>query len=145
MGNMPRQRDPLSIEYDSFSVEFLGILRDDMYGWHSALVRSPAGDPVDARGLSAHERAVKRSLYYVLNTDGERWVKNQDESLQVEFAAPETPAVSRLRRLLRLRQPVGERRRVLNARLTSGLLAAQYVPSDGYVFNEAEQAQNLNL
>lgn len=140
---MPRERDPLSVVYDGFSAEFLGLLRADMYGWRSATVRSPAADPVDQRGLSAHERAVQRSLYYVLNSDGVRWVKNQGESLQVRWDDPQVSYTGNLlRRLLRLD---GERTRVVSGRLSAGAIARGFVPSDGYVFNPAEQAQNLNL
>lgn len=144
---MPRERDPLSVLYDDFSAEFLSILRSDMYTWHGATVRSPAGDRIDARGLSTHERAVQRSLYYVLNSEitpaGMRWVKNQGESLQMRWRPAETGyAGNFLRRLLRLD---GERRRELRGRLTPGAIARGFVPSDGYIYNPAEQAQNLQL
>lgn len=141
---MPFERDPLSILYDQFSIDFLTLLRSDMYGWHTATVRSPAGDQVDKRGLSSHERAVKRSLYYMLNGGGFGWVKNEAESLVVRWDAPRVvftggPVARRLRRGQR------ERQRVLRAQLVSGSLAYRHVPATGYVFNSAEQSQNLQL
>lgn len=141
---MPFERDPLSVLYDSFSHEFLSLLRSDLYGWHTATVRSLVTDPVDARGLSSHERAVKRSLYYVLNGGGFGWVKNEAESLVVQWGAPKTVFTgSALNR--RLRRGPRERHRILRAQLTSGQLAYRHVPDDGYVFNPDEQAQNLRL
>ena len=149
---MPFVRDPLSVAYDGFSAEFLPLLRADFYGWHTATVRSPAGEPVDARGLSAHERAVVRSLYYNLNStgaagpNGGRWVKNENESLQLDWTAPglEQAVYRGLLVFRRLISPA-YRVRVLRARLAAGELSRFHVPPDGYVFNPAEQAQNLGL
>lgn len=148
---MPRTRDPLSTEYDDFSERFLRILLEDPYRWHTATVTSPAGDPVDARGLSAHERAVTRSLYYVLNSTGAegplggRWIKNSDWSLQAtSWSAPKYRA-GILGQIFR-----SSRRRVLTARIVQGADAYRYVRDevpgrDQYTANEAEQAQALEL
>lgn len=143
---MPRQRDPLSVFYDEFSGQLLELLRGRMYAWHTATITSPAGDPVDQRGLSAHERAMQRSVYYVLNsTDaagpmGGRWIKNPSESLQVRWGEPRFEG-GFLRRLFR----TSTRQRTLYARLAPGETAHLYVPADGYVFNPDEQSQALNL
>lgn len=149
---MPRQRDPLSTEFDDFSVRFLGVLADDPYGWHTATVESPARDPVDARGLTAHERAVTRSLYYMLNSTGAvgpqggQWVKNETWSLQATaWSAPKYRG-GIIGRLL----GTGSRRRVLTARLVRGADAFRYardeLPSGSkYTENAAEQAQALEL
>jgi len=144
---MPRQRDPLSVLYDGFSAEFLGLLRADMVTWYSATVRSPRGDPVDARGLSRTERAVTRSLYYVLNSTGAvgpqggSWVKNPDESLQLRWSDPVTEGGLIARLLGR-----GTRARTVQGRLMLGQLAHNFVdPATAYVFNPAEQSQALQL
>jgi hypothetical protein len=149
---MPRERDPLSVEYDEFSQTFLSILVEDSYRWHTATVTSPAGDQVDERGLSRHERAVTRSLYYTLNSTaaagplGGRWLKNEDWSLQAtDWSAPKYGG-GIIGRLL----GTGRRRRVLTARIVRGGDAYLHVrdnvgQADKYTENEAEQAQALNL
>ena len=145
---MGRQRDPLSTGYDEFSVEFLTVCRADLYGWHTATVRSPPGDPVDGRGLTAHERAVTRSLYYVLNSSGAvgpqggQWIKNPLLSLQIGgWSSPEYSG-GIIRQIFR----TGARRRVLTARLVGGMTAAAYVdPAEAYTMNDHLQAQALDL
>jgi hypothetical protein len=149
---MPRQRDPLSAEYDNFSERFLALAVDDPGGWHTATVTSPPGDPVDARGLSASERAVTRSLYYVLNSTaaegplGGRWLKNEDWSLQIGGWSAPRYGGGIFGRLLR----TGRRRRVLTARIISGASAHAWVrdnePAAGrYTEDPAANAMTLNL
>jgi hypothetical protein len=149
---MPRQRDPLSTEYDDFSESFLMICAEDSPAWHTATVTSPPGDPVDPRGLSAHERAVTRSLYYVLNSTGAegplggRWVKNDEWSFQVGGWSEPRYRGGVLGRLLR----TSRRRRVLTARLVDGASAHAHVRDEvpaasQYTANPAEQAQALGL
>jgi hypothetical protein len=148
---MPLQRDPLSVGYDDFSARFLAVCSDDLFGWHSARVTSPPGDPVDARGLSAHERAMLRSVYYTLNSTGAegplggRWAKNPSRSLQIGGWSDPEYSGGILRRLLR----TGPRRRVLYARLVSGFSASEAVAAypwmQAYTVNPAEQSQALRL
>jgi hypothetical protein len=145
---MGRPRDPLSTEYDNFSHRFLEACRGDLYGWHTATVRSPAGDPVNAKGETAHERAVIRSLYYVLNSTGAtgpqggQWVKNPVLSLQLGGWAEPDYDGGVLSRLFRR----GPRRRVLRARLVGGLTAAEHVdPARAYTLNPDLQAQAQEL
>src|SRR5258708_8342888 len=94
---MGKQRDPLSVFYDDFSGRFLDVCIGDLYGWHTATVRSPARDGIDARGLTRHERAEQRSLFYVLNsTQAEgpqagRWVNNPDHTFQFGPLSPPQP------------------------------------------------------
>lgn len=145
---MGKARDPLSTFYDDFSGRFLATCRADLYGWHTATVRSPAHDTIDARGLSRHERAVVRSLYYTLNStdavgpQGGRWIKNTLLSLQIlGWSEPEYGG-GVLARLFR----TGPRRRVMTARLVGGYSAARFVdPRNAYTLNPAEQAQWLDL
>lgn len=147
---MPRERDPLSVVYDDFSGRFLALLAGDLYGWHTATVRSPARDPLDERGLSRTERAVQRSLFYVLNStaaegpQGGRWVKNPELSLAVSWGAPAYSG-GIIRRLFR----TGERRRVVAGVLRSGRLVGQhYAAADRaslYTVNADEQSQALQL
>lgn len=145
---MGKQRDPLSVFYDDFSARFLEVCIGDLYGWHTATVRSPARDPVDARGLTAHERAVFRSLFYVLNsTDAEgpqggRWVKNTDHSLQIGgWSAPEYSG-GLIGRLFQ----TGPRRRILTARCVRfSDAAAHYGEYATYTVDPAEQAPALGL
>ena len=143
---MGKQRDPLSVFYDDFSARFLAICIEDNYGWHTATVRSPARDPIDAKGLTAHERAVTRSLYYVLNStaaegpEGGRWVKNTEWSLQLGgWSAPEYSG-GLIGRLFRS----GPRRRVLTARIVRYSDAAAHYPEyASYTVDPSEQAQTL--
>lgn len=143
---MGRQRDPLSVFYDEFSERFLAVMLDDFYGWHTATVRSPARDPVDAKGLTAHERAVTRSLYYVLNStaaegpEGGRWVKNQTWSLQMGGWSNPEYAGGLVGRVFR----TGPRRRVLTARMVRYHDAAAHFDEYAtYTVDPAEQAQSL--
>jgi hypothetical protein len=151
---MPLYRDALSVEYDEFSARFLSLLIADPFGWHTARVTSPPGDEVDARGLTTHERALQRSLYYVLNSTaaagplGGRWVKNREWSLQRGggdgWSDPEyTGGI--LARLFR----AGPRRRTLTCRIVRGFsareAAAAKPPGQLYTMNPDEQAQNLAL
>jgi hypothetical protein len=148
---MSLSRDPLSVLYDDFAGQFLGVAVADPYGTHTATVRSPARDPVDSRGLTQHERAVIRSLYYALNSSGAegprggRWMKNPDWSLQVlGWSEPEYGG-GLLGRLFR----TGPRRRVLAARVVRAAdahrAAGQKPWSQQYTANPAEQAQALAL
>jgi hypothetical protein len=63
-------RTPLAIRYDPSAARVLdaAIRRysDRTAGddWHPAWVASPAGDPVDKGGLTAHERAFTQALNY---------------------------------------------------------------------------------
>lgn len=65
---MAFQRDPLSVQYDPYASAFL----DEMWGLTMtggrivklAYVPSPAGDPGDGLGLTVHERAWTRAMYY---------------------------------------------------------------------------------
>jgi hypothetical protein len=151
---MPLYRDPLSVEYDGFSETFLAILIADPFGWHTARVTSPAGWTEDARGLTEHERAMVRSLYYTLNSTaaagplGGRWVKNREWSLQRGggggWTAPQfTGGI--LARLFR----AGARQRTFTCRIVRGFsareAAAAKPAAELYTFNPAEQSQNLAL
>ena len=145
---MGKQRDPLSVFYDDFSARFLAICVEDIYGWHTATVRSPAGDEVDARGLTQHERAVTRSLFYNLNStaaegpQGGRWVKNTDYSLQIAGWSDPAYSGGLLGRLFR----TGPRQRVLTARCVRySDAAARYADYATYTANPAEQAPALGL
>jgi hypothetical protein len=98
---MPFERDPLSADYDAWSRRMLERAADNPYAWRPGKVTSPRRDPVDDKGLSRHERAAQRSLYYVLTlastpdgraaprhaargpAEGRLW------SLQVDWGEPE--------------------------------------------------------
>lgn len=87
---MPYQRDPLSVEYDAWSVAVLAEAIADPFVWHSHRVNSPGRDPVDDKGLSMHERAAQRSLYYMLNYSPSTGVKVPQKmwSLQLDWGRP---------------------------------------------------------
>jgi hypothetical protein len=148
------KRDPLAIEYDDFAVRFLGLLQSDPFGWHTARVTSPPGDPVDNGGLTHHERALQQSLYYNLNSTaaagplGGRWVKNREWSLQRGrgngWSDPEyTGGI--LGRLFR----TAARRRVLTCRIVRGFsareAAAAKPASELYTVNPDARSQSLGL
>ncbi len=140
---MARERDPLSLQYDSWSVQRLAQMRADPYGWHMSRIISPPGDPVDARGLTAHERAAQRSLYYQINYSpaAGKWVKNYDWSLQVEWGEPD---YGRGRFLIGR----GERRRQMYRRVVPGNSASRAVrakPQAAYTLHPELRADALNL
>jgi hypothetical protein len=151
---MPRYRDPLSVEYDAFSEQFLALLIGDPFGWHTARVTSPAGSPIDNRGLTTHERALVRSLYYTLNSTaaagplGGRWVKNRQWSLQRGSGDGWSDPVFTGGVLARLFR-AGARQRTFTCRIVRGFSALEAAaaknPAELYTSNPAEQAQNLML
>lgn len=65
---MSAQRDPLSYAYDSYVRQvMLRAIRAERAGQGVQVwIASPRRDPVDARGLTAHERAFQRSCYYLM-------------------------------------------------------------------------------
>jgi hypothetical protein len=63
---MPFERDPLSVEYDGWAAELLNRAISTPYAHRAGRIRSPRRDPIDAKGLSMHERAATRSLYYLV-------------------------------------------------------------------------------
>jgi hypothetical protein len=140
---MPRERDPLSLQYDAWSVARLAQMRGDPFGWYMSRVVSPPGDPVDARGLTAHERAAQRSLYYQINYSPSvgRWVKNTDWSLQVEWGEPVYSGIGRF-------FGRGERRRQMFRRVVPGnsaSRAARSKPQVAYTLHPELRADALNL
>lgn len=62
------QRDPLSYRYDGYvrQVMLRAIRAERQREGVSVWIASPRRDPVDARGLTAHERAFQRSCYYLM-------------------------------------------------------------------------------
>lgn len=118
--------------------------------WRSGRVHSPPGDEIDAGGLSRHERAAQRSLYYVLQlahperitprhaargpAGGQLW------SLQVDWGEPVTSPRRRFRR------GGGERSRFAFVRVTSYALARRLAvggPSS-YVTNPGLRSRGSN-
>ena len=61
------QRDPLSYRYDGYVRQvMLRAIRAERQAQGVAVwIASPRGDFVDARGLTAHERAFQRACYYL--------------------------------------------------------------------------------
>ncbi len=139
---MAKERDPLSLQYDTWARARLDQMTADPFGWYMSRIISPPGDPVDARGLSAHERAVQRSLYYQINysPSAGKWVKNYDWSLQVEWGEP----VYRGFRIL----GGGERRRQMFRRVVPGGSASRAIrgkPQVAYTLHPELRADALGL
>jgi hypothetical protein len=142
-----KERDPLSVRYDSWARGRLEEMIADPYGWHFSRIPSPAGDPVDGRGLSRHERAALRSLYYQLNStasvgpQGGRWAKNTTWSLQVSWGDP-----AYARTFLFFGR--GERSRQLYRRIVPGGSASRAVrsrPGQAYTLHPDLRANALDL
>ena len=146
IAGMAFARDP---QYDGFAETFLAVLMADPFGWHSATVNSPPGDPVDAGGLTYHERAMQRAIYYAINSTGAegprggRWVKNPDWSVQLGGWGEPAGLGNFLQRLLQL----GGRRRTAYYRVVRGFsareAAAAKPPGELYVFNPDLQSQAI--
>ncbi len=136
-------RDPLSLAYDGWSVQRLAQMRADPFGWYMSRIISPPGDPVDARGLTKHERAAQRSIYYQLNysPSAGRWVKNTDWSMQIEWGEPDY-------RRGRFFFGRGERTRTMYRRIVPGnsaSRAARAKPQVAYTLHPELRATSLNL
>lgn len=145
--SVPKERDPLSIQYDSWARRVLAEMQADPFGWHFSRIPSPAGDPIDARGVSRHERAALRSLYYQLNSGraagplGGQWVKNTEWSLQTSWGDPAYAA-----KFLFFGR--GERSRALYRRIVPGGSASRAVrskPGEAYTLHPELRADALNL
>lgn len=149
IANVCAARDPLSVEYDGFAATFVALLLSDPFGWHSARITSPPGDPVDAGGLTAHERAMQRAIYYAINSTGAegprggRWVKNREWSIQSGGWAEPVALGNFLERLLRL----GSRQRVGYYRAVRGFSASEAAaakpPGELYILNPGRQSQAM--
>lgn len=140
---MAKERDPLSLQYDQWAVRRLAVLRADPFGWHFSRIISPPGDPVDARGLTRHERACQRSIYYQLNysPSAGRWVKNTDWSLQVAWGEPDYKRG-------RFFFGQGERTRQMFLRIVPGGSATRAIrgkPRSAYTLHPELRADALNL
>jgi hypothetical protein len=122
------QRDPLSVEYDAWSAGVLAEAIADQFVWHSHRVNSPARDPVDDKGLSMHERAAQRSLYYMLNYSPSTGVKVPQRmwSLQLDWGRPRVEG-SAFRRT---------RRRFVLARVTPYRTARQIIKGRRNLYTE---------
>lgn len=62
-----KKRDPLSVLYDRSTGRLLDRAGTRVGTWIDTWVPSPRGEAVDDGGLTRHERAFQRSLYYLLN------------------------------------------------------------------------------
>lgn len=68
--NRTFRRTPLAVAYDTSAARVIDAAirryadRTVTSDWHTAYVPSPAGDPVDHGGLTAHERAFGQALRY---------------------------------------------------------------------------------
>lgn len=62
------ERDPLSVFYDGYvrQVMLRAIRASRNERGVAVWIASPRRDPVDPRGLTAHERAFQRSCYYLM-------------------------------------------------------------------------------
>jgi hypothetical protein len=141
--SVPKERDPLSVQYDSWARRVLAEMQADPYGWHSTRIPSPPGDPVDARGCTRHERAALRSLYYQLNYSPSvgRWVKNTEWSLQTSWG--ERTYAHKFLFFGR-----GESTRALYRRIVPGGSASRAVrskPREAYTLHPELRADALNL
>lgn len=124
---MPFERDELSTGYDVWSRRILERAAGDPYAWKRGKVTSPGRDEIDDKGLSRHERAAVRSLYYVLtlaSTPEDRAAPRHAArgpaagrlwSLSVDWSEPE---YARRRVVLR-----GERVRLIWVRVTPYVIA----------------------
>jgi len=141
---MPRrERDPLSVRYDGWARGRLAEMMADPYGWHVSRIPSPAGDPVDERGCTRHERAALRSIYYQLNysPSAGRWVKNTEWSLQTAWGDREYARG-------RFFFGRGESTRALYRRIVPGGSASRAVrskPREAYTLHPELRADALGL
>jgi len=145
---VPFERDPLSPGYDLWARQLVGRAFDDPYMWRTGRVISPGRDPVDSGGLSRHERAAQRSLYYVMNLDftpraAPKSVRRgagagRDWSLQVDWGTAD-----RERQVLGVR--FGRRVRYLLVRVVSYRAARRAAARnpDAYVFSPGERSRGL--
>lgn len=107
------RRDPLSVRYDTWAREVLEVLKADPWNWHGRTIATPPGEQAEDRaGLTAHERAAQRSLWWNLGHAASSGLRIRAEwSLQVCWAEPTYGPDGEQRILL-------ERRRLLTARVT---------------------------
>lgn len=109
------QRDPLSVRYDPWARELLGVLKADPWSWHGRTVETSAGNMLlgtDKGKLSRDERAAQRSLYWNLNHAASSGLRIRAAwSLQVAWGQPVWTTVDP-GRILR------PRARLLSARVT---------------------------
>jgi hypothetical protein len=57
-------RTPLAVSYDPAADQLVTAVIAAGGGWQVRVIASPAGDPADRGGLTAHERAFTQALYY---------------------------------------------------------------------------------
>jgi hypothetical protein len=108
------RRDPLSVRYDDWARQLLEQLKADPWEWHGRTVTTPPDPPLatDRGGLTRHERAAQRSLWWCLSHAASSGLRiRPDWSLQVSWGEPRyTPAGPRPGML--------KRARLLTARVT---------------------------
>jgi hypothetical protein len=89
------RRDPLSVRYDSWARGFLEVLKADPWNWHGRTITTPRGDELlgeDRGGLTIHERAAQRSLWWCLGHAASSGLRTRpDWSLQASWGPPAYP------------------------------------------------------
>lgn len=130
-GNMRRRDHEIQQLFDPWARELLEVLKADPWNWHARTVHTPPADArlgTDRGGLSRHERAATRALYWNLSHASSSGLRIRAEhSLQVAWS--DTVAYEPYTR---------ERRRLLTARITPKSAARRAVlirGRDSYIVN----------